>query len=116
MHLTLERKYFNEHSTVGELYIDGKFFCHILEDQDRGLDSGMSLEQLKSMKVKGQTAIPTGCYEIKITYSPRFKVNMPLLLDVPAYSGIRMHVGNDDGDTEGCLLPGVKDWYIDDKV
>ncbi len=116
MQLLLKRKYFNEHSTIGELFIDNKFFCHILEDQDRGLDSKMSLEELKNLKVKSQTAIPTGIYEIQITYSPRFKSLMPLLLNVPGFDGIRIHVGNSDEDTDGCLLPGVKDWDVPDKV
>jgi len=109
MYLTLIRKYFNEHSTIGELFINNKFFCHVLEDQDRGLEFDMTIEELKALKVKSQTAIPTGCYEIQITYSPRFKQNMPLLLNVPAYEGIRIHVGNSDEDTDGCLLTGVKD-------
>lgn len=109
MFITLIRKYFNEHSTIGELFIDNKFFCHVLEDQDRGLDSSMPLEELKKLKVKSQTAIPTGKYEIIINYSPRFKQEMPLLLNVPAYSGIRIHVGNKDTDTDGCLLTGLKD-------
>lgn len=116
MYLTLIRKYFNEHSTIGELFINNKFFCHVLEDQDRGLEFDMTIEELKALKVKSQTAIPTGCYEIQITYSPRFKQNMPLLLNVPAYEGIRIHVGNSDEDTDGCLLTGVKDWDIPDKV
>lgn len=94
--------------TISELYIDDVFFSNILEDVDRGLNSKMSLEEISKLKVHSKTAIPTGTYKIIISYSPRFKRQLPLLLNVPGYSGIRIHPGNTEVDTEGCLLPGIK--------
>lgn len=107
MNLKLIRKYFTEKSTIGELYINDKFTCHILEDVDRALDSKMSIKRLGWLKQKGKTAIPYGTYEIVISYSNRFKKYLPLLVNVPAYDGIRIHPGNYSEDTEGCLLPGI---------
>lgn len=109
MELTLIRKYFNKDSTIGELFIDNKFYCHVLEDKDRLLTSSMTLDDIKQIKIKSQTAIPTGKYEVVVNYSPRFKQDMPLLLEVPGFEGIRIHVGNKNEDTDGCLLVGIKD-------
>lgn len=92
--------------TIGKLYVDGKYFCDVLEDKDRGLDSLMTESEILEKKVKGQTAIPTGHYVINITYSPKYKRMMPLLLDVKGFSGIRIHSGNTSKDTEGCLIVG----------
>ena len=64
MKLKLERKYFKDTYTIGNLYVNGKYFCDTLEDKDRGLDDSMSLEDIKSKKIYGQTAIPKGTYEI----------------------------------------------------
>ena len=106
MNIQLIRKVFNPTNTISDLWIDGIFFGNILEDVDRGLNRNQSLEELKALKIHGKTAIPIGTYEIIISYSNRFKKFLPLLLDVPAYEGIRIHPGNDENDTEGCLLPG----------
>ncbi|RTL06234.1 hypothetical protein EKK58_05955 [Candidatus Dependentiae bacterium] len=107
MILTLKRVLFKDNFTISDLKIDGKNFCHVLEDVDRNLDSSMSLEEIKAKKVYGKTAIPTGTYELVINYSNKFKTYLPLLLNVPGYSGIRIHPGTTEQDTEGCLLPGV---------
>lgn len=106
MKLRLERKYKKERYTIGKLYINGKPFCETLEDKDRGLKKEMPEEQLRKMKVKGETAIPSGTYNVIITYSPKYKKPMPLLLGVPAYEGVRIHSGNTHKDTEGCILVG----------
>jgi hypothetical protein len=82
------------------------YFCDVLEDTDRGLKDEMSEEEILSKKVKGETAIPTGIYPITLTYSPKYKKNMPLINNVKGYSGIRIHSGNTHKDTEGCLLVG----------
>ena len=106
MRIELVRIAFKDMYTIGKLYVDGKYFCDVLEDVDRGLDSSMTESEILEKKVKGQTAIPTGHYVINITYSPKYKRMMPLLLDVKGFSGIRIHSGNTSKDTEGCLLVG----------
>ena len=92
--------------TIGKLYIDGCYYCDVLDDVDRGLDNDMEESEILKKKVKGQTAIPTGTYPVKITYSPKYKKLMPLIDNVKGYSGIRIHSGNTHKDTEGCLLVG----------
>ena len=106
MRIELVRIAFKDTYTIGKLYVDGKYFSDVLEDVDRGLDSSMTESEILKKKVKGQTAIPTGHYVINITYSPKYKRMMPLLLDVKGFSGIRIHSGNSSKDTEGCLLVG----------
>jgi Family of unknown function (DUF5675) len=106
MELELTRTTKTAKSTIGELTVNGVFECFILEDRDRGLRQGMTTSELVGLKVKTQTAIPTGRYEIIVSFSERFQKMLPLLLDVPAFAGIRIHPGNNDTHTEGCLLPG----------
>ena len=106
MELELTRSTKTNKSTIGELTLDGVFECFILEDKDRGLRQGMTVSELMALKIKKETAIPTGRYEIVVSFSDRFQKMLPLLLDVPAYEGIRIHPGNTDTNTEGCLLPG----------
>ena len=91
---------------IGKLYIDGEYYCDVIEDTDRGLDDSMLVDEILKKKIKGETAIPTGAYKIEITYSPKYKRMMPLLIGVKGYSGIRIHSGNTSKDTEGCLLVG----------
>ena len=119
MELRLERKYRNNNYCIDKLYINGKYFSDALEDPDRGLTDTMSLEEIKKIQIKGNTCIPYGTYNITITYSPRFKKNLPLLNNVKGFDGIRIHSGNKPQDTEGCLLPGfnkVKGQVIDSRV
>lgn len=70
-----------------------------LEDVDRKLETG-------GVKMPGQTAIPRGIYKITIDFSNRFQRDMLHILDVPQFDGIRIHAGNTDVDTEGCILVG----------
>lgn len=109
MHLELKRTTFTKESTIGELFIDGKFECYVLEDVVR---------KPNEAKLFGKTAIPTGTYRVLITYSNRFRRLMPLLSDLPGKStrfgtrslgecGVRIHSGNTAADTEGCLLVGL---------
>lgn len=107
MELKLVRNTLTEKTTIGELFINNSTEreCYILEDKDRGLQSSMDLETIKSIKVYGETAIPKGRYEIAVSYSERFKKKLPLLLNVKGYEGIRIHTGNYAKDTHGCLLP-----------
>ncbi len=107
MYLQLVREDINEDSAEGKLFIDGVFECHTLEDTDRHLENG-------GKKIYGQTAIPRGIYDMDITYSNRFKQDMPLILDVPQFNGIRIHKGNTSLDTDGCILVGVSNEKKDD--
>ena len=92
--------------TIGRMSLNGVYFCDTLEDTDRGLNSTMSVEEILSKKRKGITAIPTDKYDVILTFSPRFKRVLPLLLSVKGYEGVRIHAGNTNKDTEGCLLVG----------
>ena len=96
MKLDLIRRWLTEASTVGELYVDGVRERFVLEDAHRP----------NGPKVKGATCIPCGTYEVRITHSPKFNRDLPLVCDVPGFSGVRIHPGNFASDTEGCLLPG----------
>lgn len=91
--------------TIGNLYVNGEFYCNILEDTVRDLNKNGTFD-CGELKIKGHTAIPYGEYEIKVTYSPKFKRNLPLLLNVKHFEGIRIHRGNSNRDSSGCLLPG----------
>lgn len=92
--------------TIGKMYIDGKYFCDTLEDKDRGLTQTTPLSIIKTKKVSGQTAIPTGTYKVIVNKSPKFGRMLPRLLDVPGFDGILIHRGNTDKDSSGCLLVG----------
>lgn len=94
MKLNLKRLHKTEFSTIGELTVDGLFQCYTLEDKER------------EVKIKSETAIPKGTYKVIINQSARFKTLLPLLLDVPGFEGIRIHPGNTNHDTEGCILVG----------
>ncbi len=103
MKLDLKRYAFTPECTLGELSVDGEKLCYTLEDAYRETE-----EPVAKWKIYGKTAIPKGTYIVQITFSNRFKKDLPLLLDVPGFSGIRIHAGNTDKDTEGCILVGGK--------
>lgn len=102
--------------TIGKLFIDGEYFCDTLEDVDRGLTADMPINELRRIKVCGRTAIPIGRYQITLgIQSPKFSKYkqynfcngyLPRLLNVPAYEGVLIHVGNTHADTDGCILVG----------
>ncbi len=102
MKLTLKRIFLTDNYTIGKLYIDGVIFCDTLEDKVRRFTED-------DPKLYGKTAIPSGVYDVIITYSNRFKRELPLLMKVPHFEGIRIHSGNTHEDTEGCILVGVND-------
>ena len=96
MNIVLTRRPSANNWTQGQLSCDGVHSCYTCEDVIRP----------PGEKVPGQTAIPAGKYQVIITDSPRFARRLPILLAVPDFSGIRIHPGNSDRDTEGCILPG----------
>lgn len=98
MKLTLKRIALKPDYTIGKLYIDGKYFCDTLEDRVRKLPA--------EKKIPGRTAIPSGTYLISVTYSPKFGRDLPLVENVPYFTGIRIHRGNTPQDTAGCILVG----------
>ena len=106
MILTLKRKYFKEEYTIGDLYLNGKWFCNTIEDKDRGLNDAMELKTIQREKIYGVTAIPTGRYKVSITYSSKYKKKMPLLENVKGFYGIRIHSGNTAKDSLGCIIVG----------
>lgn len=105
MELLLERKYIKKDYTIGKLFIDDKYFCDTLEDTVRDINKNGTFD-CGEFKIKGHTAIPYGEYEVKVTYSPKFKRELPILLDVPHFEGIRIHRGNSKEDSSGCVLVG----------
>ena len=117
MELTLVRKYPKDSYTIGNFYINGTWFCNTIEDKDRGLYQGMSLEAISNIKVYGETAIPYGRYRVTLNVqSPKFstykkyqfcKGYLPRLIDVPGFSGILIHIGNKATQSAGCILVGV---------
>jgi Family of unknown function (DUF5675) len=92
--MQLIRRIFTDRSTIGELSVHGVFECFTLEDK------------VRPIKIKGETAIPAGTYEVAVTFSNKFQKFLPLLLDVPNFDGIRIHTGNTPRDTLGCILVG----------
>lgn len=105
MKLTLKRIALRPTYTIGKLYIDNVYFCDTIEDTVRDTNKSGKFDN-GEQKIKGKTAIPYGTYEIKWTYSPRFKKYTPQLMNVPSFEGIRVHAGNTSADTEGCLILG----------
>lgn len=96
MKVEVKRVFKGANYTIGKLYIDGVYFCDTLEDTVRAA----------GVKIAGKTAIPAGTYRVKKTMSPRFKKVLPEILNVPNYTGVRIHAGNTAADTEGCVLLG----------
>lgn len=95
MKIKVKRYEFRDTYTVGRMYIDDVYFCYTLEDKVR-----------EGEKVNGQTAIPTGTYDVIIDVSTRFGKQLPHILNVPNFTGVRIHAGNTSKDTEGCILLG----------
>jgi len=109
MEMVVDRKWKKDTYTIGNVYIDGEFFSNSIEDKDRGLAQWMDVGEIAKKKVYGETAIPTGKYKVTMTYSPRFKRNMPQIMNVKAYSGVRIHSMNTAKDSLGCIGLGKND-------
>ena len=116
MELKLKRIARRDTYTIGHLYIDGERFCDTCEDTDRGLRQDLPLNVNQSRKRKGVTCIPSGRYQVTLgVKSPRFSQvaqykacsgYLPRLLNVPAFDGVLIHIGNTARDTDGCILVG----------
>lgn len=96
MEIKVIRKYTYPTAQLGEMWVDGSFFGYTLEDVNR------------KVKVFGETCIPASTYKVIVTLSTRFKRELPLLENVVGFAGVRIHGGNTDKDTHGCILLGSK--------
>lgn len=104
MILKIKRTHFQDKCTIGHLYIDG-------------IDAGIfTLEdKVRYQKVFGETAIPAGRYRVILDFSKHFQRVLPRVCEVPGFEGVRIHSGNTDTDTEGCILVG-KEWSHGDFI
>lgn len=100
MKIVVKRHALKNTHTIGRMYIDGVYICDTLEPPVRDLGKN------GQGKVYGHTAIPEGEYNIDITFSFTFKRELPILRNVPFFSGIRIHRGNVVSHTKGCILVG----------
>ena len=118
MELTVIRYEFLPDRTFGKLYIDGEYWCETLEDRDRNLYDYMTEEEIKQKKVYGETAIPYGKYEVKMTYSIKYEKELPQILNVPGFRGVRIHNGSFPEHSLGCILIGrrLNDMLTDSRV
>lgn len=121
LYLELKRIYKCSSYAIGKLYINGEYVCDTIEDTDRGLSSDMPLSEIKAKKVYGETAIPTGTYEITMSvksskysdfkrykWAEPYDGYLPRLIDVPGFEGVLIHVGNyANPDSYGCILVGL---------
>ena len=94
VNINLYRRYVLPEYTIGKLYIEDQYLCDTVEDA------------VRTIKVYGETAIPFGSYRVRVSMSPKFKRLLPLLEDVPEFTGIRIHRGNTAHDSHGCIIPG----------
>lgn len=113
--LRLERRWKRDSYTIGALFVNDVRFSETVEDCDRGLDSSMSLEEIKSKKIYAETAIPKGTYNVILSRSKKFMNKswaipyngfVPELVNVKGFSGVRIHPANYATELEGCIAPG----------
>ena len=106
MELLLKRHTFKPTYTIGKLFVNSKYFCDVIEDTVRDLNMDGDLDDSGEGKIYGKTAIPYGKYEVQVTMSTRFKKLLPILIGVKGFEGIRIHSGNTEQDSLGCLIVG----------
>ena len=106
MELKLNRIFLSSSATIGELWANNTHLCDTLEDRVRP----------EGEKIYGKTAIPEGTYEMVLSYSPRFKKILPEILNVPNFTGIRIHCGNSSANSSGCILVGTWDGEKEDRI
>lgn len=123
MKLRLIRVAKKDKYTIGHLYRQDPtnkqwvFLCDTIEDKNRGLDQSMTEANIAKLKVKHQTAIPTGTYEVQMdivsgTFSKKANYRefcggrVPRLKNVKGFSGILIHSGTDQDSSSGCIIVG----------
>lgn len=116
MELRLKRIACKPTYSIGNLYIDGRYFCDTIEDRDRGLDDCMTEREIRAIKVPSETAIPTGTYRVVMNVqSPKYAPKatyafcngyLPRLVNVKGFDGVLIHIGNTPQDSAGCILVG----------
>ena len=109
LELTVFRKWFLPTYTIGNFLCDGRFLCNTLEDKIRDLQDlnhDGDFDESGEGKIYGETAILCGRYDVIITYSPKLKRRLPLLLGVKGFTGIRIHKLKTAKGTEGCIGVG----------
>ena len=118
MEIRVRRIAFKDTYTIGKMYIDGNYFCDVLEDKVRDLNKNGVFDN-GEVKIANHTAIPYGTYEItmdvrstkfsdfeKYPWAKEYDGYLPRLTNVPLFVGVLLHVGNSDVDSSGCLLVG----------
>ena len=111
MKMILVRKVFAKDRTLGELYLEERgYFCDTLEPH--------CIDWSKEQKTPGKTAIPEGCYKVKVGWSQKAGKNVPWLQKVPHFRDIQIHTGNVPAHTRGCILVGAaeKNVLIDSRI
>lgn len=117
MNINVKRIAKKDKYTIGRVYIDDQYVCDSIEDKDRGLTDDMSVDQIKKIKIKDQTAIPSGTYTLTMNvYSPSFgkkdyykkycNGKLPRILNVKGFDGILLHRGTDQNSSSGCIILG----------
>lgn len=117
MKILVKRVAKKEKYTIGKMYVDDVYVCDTIEDKDRDLTQNTPLNDIKKKKVYGQTAIPSGTYNVtldvvstKFVQKPYFKElcgdKLPRLMNVPGFDGVLIHTGNDEDDSYGCIIVG----------
>jgi hypothetical protein len=109
LELKIFRKYKQPTYTIGKFSVEGEYKCDTCEDPVRDLNDynhDGDFDDPGEGKIYGKTAIPCGRYRILFTYSMKLKRSLPILVDVPGFTGIRIHGGKDSGWSEGCPLVG----------
>ena len=112
MELTLDRFKRRPTRTAGVLDVDARPVCYVVEDtvrdRDTDGDGDIDAKDVAAFKVQGETAIPAGRYEVTLETSPKYGPDTLTVNGVPGFTSIRMHPGNDEKDTEGCLILGYQ--------
>lgn len=104
MEIILQRVRLLPDRAAGQLYINGEFFCFVVEDKVREVPN----VPVEKWKIHGETAIPQGRFKLGMEYSPRFGVDTLTIYGVPGFSGIRIHGGNSELDSHGCPIIGYQ--------